>query len=153
MYNCSVKFIESAAAKRSYDFTIDIMSRAWDPRQALRNLRSHADDQIADVLLDQEVFAGVGNIIKNEMLSLTRTHPKQLVGAVPPRKLREIIAEARSYSMQFLRWRKKFVLRKNLKAHRRSTCPHCAGKLSREKTGKRHRWSYWCPRCQPLVPK
>ena len=156
IFNCSVKFIESPSAKRDYDFSIDIMSRAWDPQQALRNLPGRGpgpgrgDEQIADVLLDQQVFAGVGNIIKNEVLSLTRTHPQQTVGSIDGRKLKRIIAEARAFSKQFLRWRRKFVLRKNLKVHRRGTCPHCAGKLSREKTGKRMRWSYWCPRCQLL---
>ena len=150
MFSCSVKFIESPSARRMYDFSVDIMSRSWDPGQAVRNLRRAADEQIADVLLDQEVFAGVGNIIKNEVLSLTRTHPQQRIRSLNAAKLKEITARTREFSKQFLRWRRKFLLRKNLKVHRRAACPHCAGKLLRKKTGERERWSYWCPRCQPL---
>src|SRR5262249_35008362 len=62
-YNCSLKIIESARAKRDYDFSIDIMSPKWDPDAALKRVRAEPDEQIADMLLDQTVFAGVGNII------------------------------------------------------------------------------------------
>jgi endonuclease-8 len=91
----------------------------------------------------------VGNIIKNEVLSITRTAPTLRVDALPPEKLREIITETRAFSKQFYRWRKKFILRKNLKAHGRGTCPHCGGKLIKRKTGKRQRWAYWCQLDQP----
>ncbi len=148
-YNCSVKYIEDPLAKASYDFSIDIMARQWDADQALKNMRRHLDDEIADVLLDQEVFAGVGNIIKNEVLSIVRIGPKRTVRSLDAKKRRAVIDEARRFSKQFLAWRKKFVLRKNLKVHGRGSCPHCGGTLLREKTGKRQRWSYWCPRCQP----
>jgi formamidopyrimidine-DNA glycosylase len=48
-------------------------------------------------------------------------------------------------------WRKVFVLRKNLKIHRRKFCPHCGTQVIREKTGRRQRWSYYCPVYQPLL--
>ncbi|MBV9159481.1 MAG: endonuclease [Candidatus Kaiserbacteria bacterium] len=148
MYNCSIKFIESTAAKREYDFSLDIMSPKWDGKKALRAMSAQENEQIADVLLDQEIFAGVGNIIKNEVLSIVRVSPKRKIKDIVPKKRAEIVRETRAFSKQFLAWRKKFVLRKNLKAHRKGTCPHCGGKMMREKTGKRERWSYWCPHCQ-----
>ena len=144
MFNCSVKILETKSAKKEYDFSRDIMHTKWDAEAALKRVRVCSEEEIADVLLDQEIFAGVGNIIKNEVLSIVRLSPKRKVKDIPLPKLKEIIAETRAFSKQFYRWRKKFVLRKNLKAHRRSTCPHCGGKLMREKTGKRVRWAYWC---------
>jgi endonuclease VIII len=149
MFNCSIKFIEDGAARKSYDFSVDIMSPKWDPEQSLRNMAKEPDEEIADVLLDQEVFAGVGNIIKNEVLSIVRINPKTTIRNIPLRKRKEIVVETRSFSKQFLAWRKKFLLRKNLKVHGRGTCPHCSGKLIKQKTGKRDRWSYYCPVCQP----
>ena len=124
------------------------MHRSWDKAQALRSMKEHENEEIADVLLDQEIFAGVGNIIKNEVLSIARISPTRKVKSISARKRGEIVEETRAFSKQFLRWRRKFVLRKHLKVHRRGTCPHCAHKLIREKTGKRERWSYWCPICQ-----
>jgi len=147
-YNCSLKLIESRNAKREYDFSIDIMSRKWDSRAALKRMKAQRDAEIADVLLDQTVFAGVGNIIKNEVLSHTRIAPRRKVATLSTHELKRLIEKTQAFSKQFYRWRKKFVLTKNLRAHRRAVCPHCGSRLIREKTGQRQRWAYWCPVCQ-----
>jgi endonuclease-8 len=147
-YNCSLRIVESKRAKRDYDFTTDVMSRKWDAAAALKRVKQQKQVEIADVLLDQNIFSGVGNIIKNEVLSLRRIPPQRKVGELSTRELKGVIEEARTFSKQFYRWRKRFVLKKNLKAHRRALCPHCSGRLTRAKTGRRERWSYWCPACQ-----
>ena len=147
-YNCSLRIIESKNAKREYDFTADVMSPKWDAAAALKKMKKYPEEEISDVLLDQEIFAGVGNIIKNEVLSLQRIPPQRKVRELSTKQLKALIEEARDFSKQFLRWRRKFVLKKNLKAHRRALCPHCGGRLTRAKTGKRERWAYWCPACQ-----
>jgi endonuclease-8 len=148
LFNCSIKFIEEKNAKKSYDFSIDIMSKKWNGEQAYKNIRKYKETQIADALLDQTLFAGVGNIIKNEVLSITRVHPKRLIGDISPKKLKEIVATTFSYSQQFYAWRKKFVLRKHYTIYHKGMCPHCGGKVTKEKTGIRERWSYYCPVCQ-----
>lgn len=145
MFNCSVKVIESRNAKKEYDFRADIMSKKWDPKLAYEKLKKQPNEEIADALLDQDIFAGVGNIIKNEVLSRMKIAPQHRVGDLSPAKLKAIIADAQAYSLQFYAWRKKFVLRKHLLVHRKGACPYCGGKLTRAKTGKRQRWSYWCP--------
>lgn len=150
MFNCSVKMIESSNAKKDYDFSIDILSPKWDEANVSRLLKLQEDEEVSDVLLDQEIFAGVGNIIKNEVLSLVKVNPRTRIGALIPKERKALVEEAQAFSKQFLTWRKKFVLRKNLKAHGRGTCPYCGGKLIKEKTGKRARWAYWCPVDQPL---
>lgn len=148
MYNCSVKIIEDKRLKKSYDFTADIMSKTWDPVTAYKKVKKFPNEEIADVLLDQDIFAGVGNIIKNEVLSLTYTHSEKLVKDIKPKKLKEIIHVTQDFSIQFYKWRKKFVLKKNLKIHRKSVCPHCGTKVTHRKTGKRVRWSHYCEVCQ-----
>ncbi|MES2226046.1 MAG: endonuclease [Patescibacteria group bacterium] len=145
MYNCSVKVVESMHAKSEYDYAIDIMSDDWDPARAYRAVRKHESQEIGDVLLDQEIFAGVGNIIKNEVLSRMKVSPVRKIADIPPAKLKAIIKDTRAYSLLFYEWRKVFELRKHLLVHRRGTCPYCGGKLTRAKTGTRARWSYWCP--------
>lgn len=145
MYSCAVKRVDSPAAKRDYDFSTNLMSKEWDPRQALKRMSAHPEEQVADVLLDQTIFAGLGNIIKNEILLLAQTRPTTLVRALAPAKRREIVALARSFSLQFYEWRKVFELRKHLKIHRKGICPLCGGKLIRAKTGLSGRWSYYCP--------
>lgn len=148
MYNCSLRILETKHARRDYDFSVDIMARKWDPAGALRRMREQKNAEIADVLLDQSIFSGVGNIIKNEVLSLTGIAPQRKIGTLKPAQMKAVIAQARAFSRQFYRWRKKFVLKKNLKAHRKSACPICGGKQIWKKTGKRERWSHWCSVCQ-----
>ncbi|MDQ3099756.1 MAG: endonuclease [Bacteroidota bacterium] len=148
MFSCSVKIIEDRNFKKSYDFSVDVLHRQWDPEKAMKAMKQNLDEQIADVLLDQNIFSGVGNIIKNEILALAGVRPITKVRDLKLAKRRELIDLARSFSRQFYKWRKVFMLRKNLRIHRKHKCPVCRDKLERAKTGKRVRWSYWCERCQ-----
>ena len=69
MFNCSVKFIEDKNFKASYDFRADTMSEVWDEKLALKKVNLFPKEEIADVLLDQDIFAGVGNIIRMKYFS------------------------------------------------------------------------------------
>lgn len=148
MFNCSIKLLETPDAKKSYDFSIDVLSKQWDEEKALKSVFANSAEEIADVLLDQEIFSGVGNIIKNEVLSLVKISPKRRVQDFSKRKVQEIVETAHAFSWQFYKWRKQFVLTKNLKIHRKGACPHCGGKVTHEVTGKRKRISHFCQNCQ-----
>ena len=100
-YTCSVKELEGDPEKL-YDWQADVMSEIWNPSRARKKLKKMPDEMVCDALLDQEVFAGVGNIIKNEVLYRIQVHPKSKVGALPTRQLNELIKEARNYSFDFL---------------------------------------------------
>jgi len=75
IWAASVRFVEDADAKAAYDFAASIMADEWNARAALAKVRTFSRAEIADVLLDQAIFAGVGNIIKNEVLFRTRVSP------------------------------------------------------------------------------
>ena len=127
------------------------MADAWNPRAARRKLQAHPDALVADALLDQHVFSGVGNIIKNEVLHRIRVHPESTVGALPSRKLGEMIKQAREYSFDFLEWKKAYVLRKHWQVHAKKTCPRDGTPLSyRKHLGRAERRAFWCETCQPL---
>lgn len=150
MFSCSVRYVEGAQVRRQLDFSTDVLSPSWNAEKALAVLSKRGDEQIGDVLLDQDVFSGVGNIIKNEVLSLVGIRPDAHVRRLSVAKRREIIGQARRYSQQFLRWRRKFQLRKHLLVHQKANCPHCGGKLVHEKMGVKQRMAHYCPRCQKL---
>src|SRR2546423_9142375 len=145
LFNCSVKFIEDTDLKKSYDFKSDIMSSEWNEKEALKKMNEYSGEEIGDVLLDQDIFSGVGNIIKNEVLFLTRTNPKTHIQDLTKKKRKQIVGEAQAFSRQFYEWRKVFQLRAHLLIYRKGECPVCHEKIIREKTGKRKRWSYYCP--------
>jgi len=141
LYACSVRYVEGKP-EQHYDWRTDIMSEQWDPALARKKLRAMPDALVCDALLDQQVFAGVGNIIKNEVLFRIRVSPLSTVGALPPRKLSELVREARTYSFQFLEWKKAYVLRQHWLAHRKSTCPRCGIKLRLAHLGRTHRRAF-----------
>jgi len=150
LYTCSVKFLEGDIDTH-YDWSADVMNDTWDPRKARKKLKAKPEELAADALLDQDIFAGVGNIIKNEVLFRIRVHPESQIGALPPRKLSELIKEARNYSFDFLEWKKAFVLRKHWLAHAKSTCPRDHIPFVKVKhLGKRKRRAFFCPKCQKL---
>ncbi len=148
LFNCSVKLFETNNLRSTYDFSIDILADEWDNKKALKIVKDEKSEMVADVLLDQEIFAGVGNIIKNEVLWLCKINPAKRIKDLNDVQLKEVIKQARDFSEQFYEWKKEFVLRKNLQVHRRKLCPNCESKIIREKLGKRDRWAYWCPICQ-----
>jgi endonuclease VIII len=148
IWAASVKFVEDARAQAAYDFAADVMADEWNPRAALKKVRAFPRAEIADVLLDQAIFAGVGNIIKNEVLFRTRVSPFAKIRNIPDRKLRAIVADARTFSFRFLELRRIFSLRKNLEVYRRSVCPRCGGKIERRVHGQRARRSFFCRKCQ-----
>lgn len=147
-YSCSVRFVDEPL-DTVYDWSADVMADEWDPKAARRKLKAMPDAICADALLEQEVFSGVGNIIKNEVLHRIRVHPATRVGDLPPRKLGEMIREARDYSFDFLRWKQEFVLRQHWQVHAKKTCPRDGTPLSFcRHLGTKQRRAFWCDTCQ-----
>lgn len=148
-YACSLRYIDEPLDD-AYDWAADVMSDAWDPALARRRLKAKPERITGDVLLDQAIFSGVGNIIRNEVLYRIRVHPESTIGALPPRKLGELIREARNYSFDFLEWKRAYVLRKHWLVHTKRTCSRCGGPITRTYPGTTRRRAFFCPTCQPL---
>ena len=149
LYTCSVKFIEEPLDE-IYDWSADVLSDEWDPKLAKKKLKAIPKTLVADALLDQGLFAGVGNIIKNEVLYRIRVHPKSRVGNLPAKQLNELIKEARNYSFDFLKWKKEYTLRKHWLAHTKKTCTRDGDTIVKEYLGKTQRRSFFCNTCQVL---
>jgi len=126
------------------------MNDQWNIKKAKQKLIAHPEILVCDALLDQNIFAGVGNIIKNEVLFRIRVHPKSKVGKLPTKQLNALIKEARNYSFDFYEWKKQFVLKKHWLVHTKKTCPRCKLPLVKEYLGKTNRRSFFCNNCQVL---
>ena len=148
-YACSVKFLEQPPGEL-YDWSADVMNEQWDPVKARKKLKALPRLRVCDALLQQDIFAGVGNIIKNEVLFRVKVHPESKLGKLPPKKLSDLIREARNYSFDFLGWKKAYVLKKNWLAHTKKTCSRCKIPLVKKHTGKTNRRSFFCTNCQLL---
>lgn len=149
-YTCSIIKIEDSL-DTVYDWTVDVMSDQWSAAKARRTVKKNPNTTAGDILLNQNIFAGVGNIIKNEVLFRIRVHPETLVKNLPPRKLTALVAEARKYSFDFYEWKKIFQLKKHWLIYTKRKCPVCKGPVTKKPTGLTKRRSFFCQHCQPYT--
>ncbi|MCD6011798.1 MAG: glycosylase/AP lyase, DNA-binding [Flavipsychrobacter sp.] len=148
-YSCSVKIIEEDL-NEIYDWSADVMSDKWDPAAAKKKLKANPQMLVCDALLDQHIFSGSGNIIKNEVLFRIKVHPESEIGALPVKKLNELIKEVRQYSFDFLGWKKAYVLKRHWLAHTKKTWVRWDLPLVKEYIGKTNRRTFYCSSCQVL---
>lgn len=142
-YNCNVKLVDSEFLSK-IDWEADVMSDQWNPKKAKQKLLDNPKMMVCDALMNQDIFSGVGNIIKNEVLFRIGVQPESLIGNLPSKKLEELITEARNYSFDFLKWKRDFVLKKHWLVHTKSVCPKCGEKLVKKQTGLGKRRSFYC---------
>jgi endonuclease-8 len=148
-YTTAVTWIEEELDE-VYEWSADVLNMEWNPKKARKKLKQQPETSVSDALLDQNIFAGVGNIIKNEVLYRIHVHPNSNIGALPPRKLTELITEARQYSFDFYNWKKVFQLKKHWLIYSKKKCKRCNLPAIKEYTGKSKRRSFFCSNCQTL---
>lgn len=76
-----------------YDWRTDILSNDFEASYVKRLLQAQREKTIDDVLMDQKIFTGVGNIIRNEALYLAGIHPQSISGKIPAGKVSRLIKE------------------------------------------------------------
>jgi formamidopyrimidine-DNA glycosylase len=110
---------------------------------------------VKSVLMDQGLFAGIGNIYADEILFQARLHPKTPASALSERQrallfeqIKEVLGtaiESGAGAEQFLeRLPDDYLLPQRDKGGK---CPRCGTAIATLKSGGRT--SYFCPRCQP----
>jgi endonuclease-8 len=147
-YNCAAKILEGRDMDALYDWSTDVMQESWDPDKAKKKLKAKPNMMVSDALLDQTIFSGVGNIIKNEVLYRIQLHPESTIGALPVKKLNALIQEAKQYSFDFYQWKKEGTLKKHWLAHTKKQCERCQLPLIKQHTGITPRRSFFCSNCQ-----
>jgi endonuclease VIII len=86
-----------------YDWRTDILSVQFDKPHIKNLLKQKVAKTIDDVLMDQKVFTGVGNKIRNEALYRAGIHPQSIIGKIPPAKITRLINEVVNYAKIFYR--------------------------------------------------
>ncbi len=133
-----------------YDWTSDVMNDKWSEQKAIKKLKDQPETLLCDALLNQQIFSGVGNIIKNEVCYRIKVHPENKIGWLPLEQINDLIKEARNYSFDFLEWKKQFVLKKHWLAHTKKICKTCNMPLVKKYAGKTKRRTFFCTNCQVL---
>ena len=84
-----------------YDWRTDILSEHFDTALVKSLLKKKADKTIDDVLMDQTIFTGVGNKIRNEVLYRAGIHPQSITGKIPAKKITKLVKEVVVYARIF----------------------------------------------------
>lgn len=148
-YAAECRFIE-APLDTIYDWTADVMNPTFDPKKALKKLQNKPRLIICEALLDQNILAGVGNKIKNEVLFRQQIHPESLVGEIPKKELQKLIQDCVVLSRDYLQWKKEGIDNEPWKVYKKKECPRDLIPIQKEKLGKSGRSCYFCDRCQKL---
>lgn len=133
----------------------DLMKDGVDLDEIVRRAESSGAATVADLLLDQRVMAGLGNVYKSEVLFLEKTHPLTPVDSLRAGAIVELAERGRR------------LLRGNTGSRPRSTtgewrrgqrtwvygrggrpCRRCGTAIASDTHGDLDRVTYWCPRCQ-----
>jgi endonuclease-8 len=125
----------------------DILAEPPDFSRMIANLRGeHGSRELGDVLLDQRLIAGIGNLWKAESLWQARLSPWLRLDDVTDEELERVLTEA-------ARLMQVSVTRRSdrREAYRRAgrPCRRCGEPIRSRGQGDDNRTAYWCPRCQP----
>jgi formamidopyrimidine-DNA glycosylase len=132
--------------------SLDVCGFQFKPQSVLEKMKNNRNRErsISDILLDQHIYPGVGNIIKIEGLHAARLHPKQLLYSLSDNELHLVIFECRSYAMKWLNDGK--APRKAV--YNQTSCGTCGeAKISLQRVGGSDRTTFWCINCQPFKEK
>ncbi|MEM2440681.1 MAG: hypothetical protein QW493_05665 [Candidatus Bathyarchaeia archaeon] len=81
----------------------DPLSSGWDKAKAIKNLISFPEQKIGVALLNQSVIAGVGNILRNEILFRAEVHPERIIANLSLQEIEKIVNIAEQLSKEFLK--------------------------------------------------
>lgn len=122
----------------------DLLGHTFDRDEALRRIRARPAEEIANVLLNQRVVAGIGNIWKSETLFDARIDPFMRVSDLDDGQLDRIVTSALKLLRRSADGRGTFAV------YRRGgdPCLKCRTPIRYRKQGEDARGTYWCPKCQ-----
>jgi len=85
--------LSSTIHSLTHDWRTDILSESFDKRYVKSLIAAQAGKTIGDVLMDQQIFSGSGNIIRIEALYRADIHPLSVVGKIPAQKITKLVNE------------------------------------------------------------
>jgi endonuclease-8 len=160
---------ELARATKIPPLAIDVLSDEFNAGEVLRRMIACADEEVADVLLHQEVMAGVGNVFKSEVCFVTGVNPFSRVGSLDNEKLTALIAASQKLvAANVLEDSGETIVayggRKRRTTHEADPaaslwvygragepCRRCGEAIRRRIQGPDARVTFWCANCQPMM--
>lgn len=133
----------------------DLLSEPFDEAAAISRIAAAGDTPISEVLLDQRVVSGIGNVLRSEVLYLAGLDPATPAARVPHAALAHLVAEARRVMRISVRLGERRTTgrahpEEDLWVYQRAgrPCRRCGTPIASTRGGPGARALYWCPVCQ-----
>ncbi|WPL15198.1 DNA glycosylase/AP lyase Nei [Thiorhodovibrio winogradskyi] len=133
-----------------------------DPQIDFRSLPARAsclaapETPLIDILLDQRIAAGIGNVYKSELLFLAGWHPLMPLKAINDAQLAALYQSASKLLASNTGAGPRITRHTHdsagiLWVYKRATqaCYRCNTPIRFARLGRHHRTTFWCPSCQP----
>jgi endonuclease-8 len=145
----------------------DVLSSRFDADAVIQRIRACANEEIGDVLLHQEVLAGVGNVFKSEICFVTGINPFCRVSALTAEQLDAVVHSAQKLLAANVLEDSGDPIVTYRGQRRRTThgypgaslwvygrngdrCRRCGDPVRRRVQGPEVRRTFWCQHCQPM---
>jgi endonuclease-8 len=150
----------------------DVLSEEFTVEGGVERLaaygRENPEAEIAVVLLNQRVLAGLGNVFKSEVAFAAGVNPFRAMRTIAPRELEKMVEVAQRYMKANVadgaaggivtyagnrRTTRAMDREERLWVYRRQgqECRRCGAAVMMRRQGVQARSTYWCPECQPWV--
>lgn len=127
----------------------DILVDGFDQEQVETAL-AKSPRAIGELLLDQHIVSGIGNIFRCEALFATKLNPWTSANALQREELSDVISSARRLMLQSLHQSRRAPARVYGRAKR--PCFVCGSAIEIGHLGNPTRRVFWCPKCQGKQP-
>lgn len=148
----------------------DVLDPAFTPETGVDRLRARAasdpEDEVAIVLLNQRVLAGLGNVYKSEVCFAAGVHPFRRMNTLTQAEMLSLVDHAQRYMRANVqdgsgdgivtysgkrRTTHRADREERLWVYGRAgeACRRCGTTILSRKQGVQARSTYWCPNCQP----
>uniref|UniRef100_A0A8D0FBQ4 Endonuclease 8-like 3 n=1 Tax=Strix occidentalis caurina TaxID=311401 RepID=A0A8D0FBQ4_STROC len=155
-FEVTVEYRNAAESERKVRMmeSLDVCSPKFSFLRAESEIKQQKTRMLCDVLLDQAVLPGVGNIIKNEALFDSGLHPAIKVCQLTDEHISHLVKMTRDFTLLFYKCCKTgSPLYKHYKVYKRPACGQCNGKITVCRLGENNRMTYFCSQCQKADPQ
>lgn len=123
----------------------------WSRDNVIERLRRRGSEKIGSILLDQSVIAGVGNILRNEILFRAGVSPERTVDSLSDEEVQAVLEATEILFKEFLeRLVKGEGLKNTLSVYNKykGVCPRCGSRIMYYRQQPHGRKTFMCPKCQ-----
>ena len=135
----------------------DLLASHINEDEIVRRFRSQNPLPVGEVVMNQTVVCGVGNVYKSEILFLERMHPETPIEKISDVAIKSLVRRARRLMQQNLegyprRTRARPAHHVWVYRRRGQDCSKCGATIEMIRQGKLARSTYMCPHCQRYAP-